>query len=199
MYFKTVWQYYHKHWNHMITWHCLYKLQQYLQIILLQCFPIYNNQTFHDIISKILHEHHITLLNCSCQIAYQDSVFTMFPNFTVQNIWWQYAAKHQENVISWRCLQHCTNIPISCFCLSYFRQRPTTSWLLMTTHSITVELTSFSIFLAVVTWFLNFSQIDVIGINRIQEDAFVPNFVRIGRATAEKSWREKFFFEKLHL
>ena len=49
----------------------------------------------------------------------------------------------------------------------------------------------FLCFLAVVTWFLNFSKIARLSINRMQDDTFVPNFVQIGKETAEKRWREK--------
>ena len=53
------------------------------------------------------------------------------------------------------------------------------------------NMTDFSmIFLAVVTWFLKFSQIVLLNINRIQEDALMPNLLQIGRETAER-WREK--------
>ena len=52
-------------------------------------------------------------------------------------------------------------------------------------------MADFCMLLAVVTWFLNVSQIALLSINRIQEDAFVPNLVHIGRETAEESCLEK--------
>jgi len=45
--------------------------------------------------------------------------------------------------------------------------------------------------LAVMTWFLNISQSVRFSINRMQEDAFLPNLVEIGRGSAEKKYREK--------
>ena len=55
------------------------------------------------------------------------------------------------------------------------------------------KMTDFSRSLAVVTCFLNFSKIALLSIHRKKEDTFVPNLVRIGRATVEKSesWRKK--------
>ena len=41
------------------------------------------------------------------------------------------------------------------------------------------------------TWFLNFSKIARLSINRMPDDTFVPNLVQIGQETAEKRWREK--------
>ena len=48
-------------------------------------------------------------------------------------------------------------------------------------------------FLAVVTWFLNFSKKSRLSINRVPDGTFVPNLVQIGHGqeTAEKRWREK--------
>ena len=51
------------------------------------------------------------------------------------------------------------------------------------------DLSSF--FLAVVTWFLNFSKKSRLSINRVLGGTFVPNLVQIGQETAEKRWREK--------
>jgi len=46
--------------------------------------------------------------------------------------------------------------------------------------------------LAIVTWFLNFTKIARLSINRMQDDTFVPYLVQIGQETAEKGyWREK--------
>jgi hypothetical protein len=45
--------------------------------------------------------------------------------------------------------------------------------------------------LAVVTWFFNFSKIALDISCPGQQDTFVPNLVQIGRAAAEKLWREK--------
>jgi hypothetical protein len=42
------------------------------------------------------------------------------------------------------------------------------------------QLHSILCFLAVVTWFLNFSKIALVCFNPMQEDAFVPNLVQIG-------------------
>ena len=41
------------------------------------------------------------------------------------------------------------------------------------------------------TWFLNFSKIALVCLNRMQEDTFVPNLVQIGREMAEKRSLEK--------
>jgi hypothetical protein len=46
-------------------------------------------------------------------------------------------------------------------------------------------------FLAVVTWFMNFSKIALVFFCPEQGDTFVPNLVQIGRAAADKIWREK--------
>ena len=45
--------------------------------------------------------------------------------------------------------------------------------------------------MAVVTWFLNFSKIALVFFCPEHGDIFVPNLVQIGRAAAEKIWREK--------
>ena len=58
-------------------------------------------------------------------------------------------------------------------------------------HKGDENLTDFQCFLAVVTWFLNFSKIALVCLNHTQEDTFLPNLVQIGREAAEKSWREK--------
>ena len=52
------------------------------------------------------------------------------------------------------------------------------------------KLPIFRCFLAVVTWFLNFSKIALVCFNRMQEDTFVPNLVQIGRQTAGEKKRK---------